>query len=587
VRNHVLVAVALLQVSLAGTTMAQEPAGAPAPEAAPAPPGPPPITEAEAHGYCLTPRQSWYQLLFWLQQGKRWDPAKAAACLDTAGLSDPERPGELAVMLKKVLDARALWVPVDELPVDPTYRNADGLPSHTLFREELGGIVVVRKDNRWVFSASTLQTVPALYQANVPQGIESLARSLPAPLRRYIIGVQIWQLIGILLLVLIALTVQRLVLWALANNIRKLVARIGTGWVAKALRHIDRPISALAMAGVFRLGIPLLLFPIGISRIALTATAILAAFSIVWLAYRVIDILTDWLEAKAAATETKLDDQLVPLVSKSLKVFVAVVGGMFILQNLNVDVGSLLAGLGLGGLAFALAAKDTVANFFGSVTIFVDKPFQIGDWVVIAGVEGTVEEVGFRTTRVRTFYDSLVTLPNSTIAMANVDNYGARRYRRYKTTLGLTYDTPPEKMQAFLEGVRGIIQALPGMRKDYYFVEFSDYGDFALQVMLYCFMDVPNWAGELRTKSYLNLEILRLAKELDVHFAFPTRTLHIETAPDPDAVPRLPRPVPPPGDLAKVVQAFAPGGALARPRGVEITSGYDPVKPPPVRSIDG
>jgi MscS family membrane protein len=329
----------------------------------------------------------------------------------------------------------------------------------------------------------------------------------------------------------------------------------------------------------------LLLFPIAAARVANTAIAILAAFSIVWLAYRLIDVLRDWLEAKAAATETKLDDQLVPLIIKSLKVFVAVVGGMFILQNLKVDVGSLIAGLGLGGLAFALAAKDTVANFFGSVTIFVDKPFQIGDWVVISGVEGNVEEVGFRTTRIRTFYNSLVTMPNSTIATVMVDNMGARRYRRYKTSLGVTYDTPPEKLQAFLEGIRAIIQALPGMRKDYYMVEFQEYGDFALKILVYCFMDVPDWSAELRTRTFLNLEILRLARQLEVSFAFPTQTLHVETMPDADAVPRLPRPVPPPTELAKVVQAFAPGGALARPQGVEITAGYDP-GPPPVKAAE-
>jgi MscS family membrane protein len=192
-------------------------------------------------------------------------------------------------------------------------------------------------------------------------------------------------------------------------------------------------------------------------------------------------------------------------------------------------VGSLLAGLGLGGLAIALAAKDTIANFFGSIMIFIDKPFQIGDWVVIGSTEGIIEEVGFRTTRVRTFYNSLVTVPNAKVVDTAVDNYGARRYRRYHTTLSLTYDTPPEKLQAFLEAVRALIAGMPHMRKDYYLVEFKDFGESSLEVMLYCFMVVNDWSEEMRTRTQLNLEILRLGRELGVSFAFPTRTLHLET----------------------------------------------------------
>jgi MscS family membrane protein len=256
---------------------------------------------------------------------------------------------------------------------------------------------------------------------------------------------------------------------------------------------------------------------------------VLAALSIAWLAYRMIDVMTDWLQAKAANTDSKLDDQLVPLLRKTLKVFTAVIGVIFALQNLNVDVGSLLAGLGLGGLAFALAARDTIANFFGSLVVFIDKPFQIGDWVVIGKVEGVIEEVGFRTTRVRTFYNSLVTVPNAQLTETAIDNYGARRWRRYVANLGLTYDTPPERVAAFCEGVRRTIQVLPGMRRDYAIVEFNEYGESGLNVMVYCFMDAADWGAELSTRTALNLEMLKLAADLGISFAFPTRTLHLDT----------------------------------------------------------
>ena len=135
-------------------------------------------------------------------------------------------------------------------------------------------------------------------------------------------------------------------------------------------------------------------------------------------------LFTSWLEQKAQQTETKLDDQLVPLARRALKIFIVSIGTVFVLQNLNYDVASLIAGLGIGGLAFALAAKDTIANLFGSATIFASRPFQIGDWVVIGGsTEGVVESVGFRSTRVRTFYNSLIGIPNAKVADAVVDNY--------------------------------------------------------------------------------------------------------------------------------------------------------------------
>jgi MscS family membrane protein len=176
---------------------------------------------------------------------------------------------------------------------------------------------------------------------------------------------------------------------------------------------------------------------------------------------------------------------------------------------------------------------------------------------------------------VRTFYNSLLTIPNSSIAANAVDNMGARRYRRYKTVLGVTYDTPPEKVQAFLEAIRGTILALPGMRKDFFLVEFDGFGDFALQIFVYCFMEVPDWGAELRTRTYLNLEILRIARHLDVSFAFPTRTVHIESA-NSQAVPPGPR-APAAGErepsleeLARVVAGFGPGGALSRPEGVRL-----------------
>ena len=211
--------------------------------------------------------------------------------------------------------------------------------------------------------------------------------------------------------------------------------------------------------------------------------------AVILVAYRAIDIAVDVLARGASEDRDDARRQpgsLVAHVDAAVRDSRRI---LFVLQNLDVNVSSLVAGLGLGGLAIALAAQDTVRNVLGGVTIFADKPFEVGDWVVVDGVEGTVETVGFRSTRVRTFYNSLVSVPNGNLMNAGIDNMGQRRWRRYKTTLGVGYHTKPDQMQAFVEGIRAIIQASPGMRQDYYIVEFHGFGATSLDVLVYCFMD--------------------------------------------------------------------------------------------------
>jgi MscS family membrane protein len=212
-----------------------------------------------------------------------------------------------------------------------------------------------------------------------------------------------------------------------------------------------------------------------------------------------------------------------------LKVFIVAFGFIYGAQYLDINIVPLITGLGIGGLAFAFAAKDTIENFFGSIAVILDRPFEVGDWVVVEGIEGTVEELGFRSTRIRTFYNSQVTVPNSVLVRAKVDNYGRRRYRRWKTYIGLQYDTPPEKLLAFTEGIRELVRQHPYTRKDFYQVWCHDFGDSSFNILLYVFHLVPDWATELRERERLFIDIVRLADRLGVQFAFPTRTIHLYT----------------------------------------------------------
>ena len=226
-----------------------------------------------------------------------------------------------------------------------------------------------------------------------------------------------------------------------------------------------------------------------------------------------------------------MDDQLIPIVRRSMKVFVVIVGVLFILHNLNVNITALLAGLSIGGLALALAAQETLKNFFGSVMIFLDRPFRIGDWISSDGVDGTVEEVGFRSTRIRTFRNSVTSVPNGRLADQTIDNHGLRIYRRFNTHIAVTYDTPANVISTFVDGLKKIVVEHPDTRKDYYEIHLNEMGSSSLNILFYIFFEVPSWSDELNCRHQILLEILKLAEALGVRFAFPTQTLHMETFP--------------------------------------------------------
>ena len=231
-------------------------------------------------------------------------------------------------------------------------------------------------------------------------------------------------------------------------------------------------------------------------------------------------------------TESKLDDQLVPILNNFLTGIVFVYGFFKILTLFGVDATTLLAGATIGGLAFALASQDTVKNLIGTIMIFLDKPFHIGDWIVTSELEGTVEKVGFRSTRVRAADTSIFQIPNSKLSEIVINNRGLLLFRRYNTNLGLRYDTPPELIEAFVQGLRKIIILHPKTSSEMFNVEFVGFGDSALLIMCNVYFKSLVWGDEQSSKHKLHIAIIQLAKELGVDFAFPSTTVTIENFPE-------------------------------------------------------
>ena len=254
----------------------------------------------------------------------------------------------------------------------------------------------------------------------------------------------------------------------------------------------------------------------------------MVAVALIWAAYRATHVVSSLLEKLTRKTETTLDDNLLPIIQKAVRSVVVVLGVVILVQEWGYDVGGLIAGLGLGGLAFALAAKDTVANFFGCLVILMDKPFAAGDWIKTSTVEGTVEEISFRSTRVRTFAHALVTVPNATLAADTITNWSRMGKRRITYKLGVTYSSTRGQMEECIRRIEEMLRNHPDIHQGTIFVEFTDFGDSALEIFLYFFTTTTVWGEFLKVRTDVNLKIMKIVEELGMSIAFPSRSLYIE-----------------------------------------------------------
>jgi MscS family membrane protein len=422
------------------------------------------------------------------------------------------------------------------------------------------------EDDLWRFSAETVEVIPELWQRwhnqeNVVLTTEnkseqSVGRKTQELFFRDTLLRNPW--IAGFVIVCVGIIVHWIVCTAL-GALTRLWFRVRHGDTdASTYQHVWRPIGLCLQSAIWYWGVNYVLLDtrselflnLGIEWAAYLRSAsvvllrAICVITAVWTLFGFINLGATFWARRAVRTVSKFDDMLIPLVSRTLKIVAICAGVLTIAQTFDLPLTGLFGAMGIGAMALALASQDAVSNLFGTATVLIDHPFEIGDWIKTDGVEGTVEAVGFRSTRIRTFYNSLITLPNSRLTTAIVDNLGKRQYRRITATLGIQYDSTPEQIDAFCEGIREIVRRHPYTRKDYYHVYLNGFGDSALEVMLYCFVECPDWSVELREKHRLYVDIMRLAEKLGVQFAFPTQTLHMfKEERDPDAVPNISDPL--------------------------------------------
>jgi MscS family membrane protein len=465
--------------------------------------------------------------LWFLQQGSNYDAEKAMKVLPEG---TPKRK-ERAIQLKQIFDGKGLFVKLSQLPRSPNH--GDSLAQgeiYVLFPNELSEIYVEKIGDEWLYSKETIENIPRLHREVYPFGTDILLKIIPHSDSYKLFGLKVWQYIGIVLLLFLAW-----ILHLLSTRIFRRIIRKAINTRFQKIIFDEELILKIARLASYILNIwliikilPVLQLEVGIAAVAIVGLKVLRAFFGILLGFKLVEVLVLVVEKFTDKTENTLDNQILPILKQTSYIVVATIGVIAVLNLLNVNVTALIAGLSIGGLALALAAQETVKNLIGSLMIFIDKPFQIGDLVVAGAVTGTVEMVGFRSTRIRTPENSVTTVPNGSLANMVVNNLGMRIYRRYKTNLSLTYSTSPEQIKAFIDGVKTIIASKEGIRKEGNQVVFNNMGASSLDVMMIVYFEIKTWDEELQLTQELLLEILELAKKLEVDFAFPSTSVYME-----------------------------------------------------------
>ncbi len=300
----------------------------------------------------------------------------------------------------------------------------------------------------------------------------------------------------------------------------------------KIVAVMERPLQWLVIIIGFKLSISFFTLS---DAMLLTITHLIRSMLIMmvmWIVYNALATFNDALGSIARHFHSQLGESLARLLLSIFKALVIVIGVVGVFQEWGFNVSAFLASLGLVGMAFALAAKDTASNLFGSMVIFTDQPFRIGDWIKTPEVEGTIEEIGIRSTRVRTFAQALVTVPNGVLANAAILNWSKMGKRQIKMTLGLTYATTSQQMQSILEEMRCFLKEDDAVHPETIYIHFTEFQESALGIFCYFFTKTTNWGEYMAVRERINLEFMKIVESNGASFAFPSHSLYIERGHD-------------------------------------------------------
>lgn len=465
-------------------------------------------------------------------QPETYNPDLTRTCFNP-GLDSVEAI-RIARQLKMILDAKGLYVAASQLPENPNFVDSVSDRSvYILFKKELPQVYVEKKGSAWLYSKETVASIPGLIKQVYPWGTHHLVNWLPTDSSKRFLGLSAWQYLGILMLVILCGLIYYLWYYIFHAVFNRVIKSRLKNWIVDdtLLWTIARLFSLVLAFRIAYILFPVLRFPVQSNHFVLLALKIMLAVLIMMLAFKITDLIISQLNIVVATTQSRMDDQLLPIINRITKIVIGFLAVLYVLNLLDVNITAIVAGVSIGGLALALAAQDTVKNLLGSIMIFVDQPFQVGDYIEVDGVAGTVEEVGFRTTRIRTVDTSLIAIPNGNVANYSINNKGVRPIRLVNLSIGVTYNTPLRYLRVFRKGLDELIVKHPKLADEPRYVFVNSLDDSAITIIFRTYVETEMYNEELAVREQVILSILELAEELGIQIAFPSSTVYIDQIP--------------------------------------------------------
>ena len=342
-------------------------------------------------------------------------------------------------------------------------------------------------------------------------------------LNKYFFGNSIQHWIIAFLVLIGSFLLVKILYWIFSTVFKNLTSKTKTNLDDVLVKNLQKPLINLVVIGAYYFSVSYLHFDKNIEIILVNIAYLLFTITLTSIVSKIIDaLISEVIFPISKKYETSFDSHLIPVIQKAVRAIIWSLGIVIGLDNIGFDITAMIAGLGIGGLALALAAQDSVKNIFAGIMIFLDKPFKINDRIKIDGNDGTVEEVGLRSTRIRTLEGRIVTIPNCTFTDNSVINVTSQPALKVKINLGLTYDTNEEQMQKAIDILQDIVKGQDAITNDYA-AGFNGFGDFSLNILfMYYVKPESHW---LDTQTLVNKEVLRRFNEEGLEFAFPTQTI--------------------------------------------------------------
>lgn len=467
------------------------------------------------------------------------DYESAAIHMDLRSIAKSKRKTEGPILAKKLKFIIDRSFDIDEMNLS---NSASGMPKDGLIktRDRIGQTQINGKKYNflmdrmwgpktqvWKFSKSTIKNIEPIY-LHVGPGF--VGEVLPPIFFEYeFLTLQLWQLLAILLFIPFGLGIAKLITKRIIHILPRIGRSIPEFPKEEDLKALHRPAFLSCTIIIFTIFSYSLNLTLAAEKVLLSGLTTIVVIAVTWFFLRSVDIFADMFQEKLERRELIAASSMIPLGRRFVKIFLSIITGLALLRVYNVDITALLAGLGVGGIAVALAAQKSLENLFSGVALITDQPVRVGDFCRFDQQLGRVEDIGLRSTRIRTLERTVVIIPNREFSQMKLENLSQRDKMQFATVVGLRYETRPDQMRYILSELRKLLLSHPKVLQDRRIrVRFTSFGSYSLDIEVNCYINTKKWFDYLAIREDIMLRVMEIVEECGSSFAFPSKTVYHE-----------------------------------------------------------